>query len=43
MSLDPVRYISIARVTDKRILVEHIPDKVNKGFSAEVIYCSILV
>lgn len=43
MSLDPVRYISISRIPDKMVLVEHIPDKVNKGFSTEVIYCSILV
>ena len=36
MSLDPIKYISISRTLDQKILVEHIPDKTNKGFANEV-------
>ncbi|MDR3548747.1 MAG: hypothetical protein P4M11_10870 [Candidatus Pacebacteria bacterium] len=34
--MDAIKYISISRVQDKKILVEHIPDKMNKNFSSEV-------
>ena len=38
MALDAIKYISISRVLDKKTLVEHIPDRINKGFATEVCY-----
>ena len=42
MSVEVIKYISISRLVDKKILIEYIPQKSDKGFASDVLISELM-